>query len=110
MSHQGHEGWFPECLICGAGNLGGLVCLTPDVHALTPIASGRARTAILVQDDDRHWWTQCLLCDHRMLSDPFAWGSVAYCVDCWNRFTSRGVFPPASAAQARRLTDSEWDQ
>ena len=25
MSHQGMEGWYPECCECGCGNLGGSV-------------------------------------------------------------------------------------
>lgn len=99
MSHQGYEGWFPECLICGMGNLGGIVCLTADgeVHGLTPIVAGRSGISDLVRDDASHRWKQCLLRDHRVLSDPFAWGSRAYCIGCWDHFTTQGMFPPTTA-------------
>jgi len=30
MSHQGEEGWYPECKDCGCGNLGEVVCI--DCH------------------------------------------------------------------------------
>jgi len=30
MSHQGMEGWYPECEECGCGNLGKVVCI--DCH------------------------------------------------------------------------------
>ncbi|GAB2678841.1 hypothetical protein GCM10009743_63900 [Kribbella swartbergensis] len=111
MSHQGYEGWFPECLVCGMGNLGGVVCLAPDhgdVHGLIPIVGERSGTSDLSRDENGHWWMQCLLCDSRVLSDPFSWGSRAYCVGCWNHFTSRGLFPPVCAFDARRMTDLEW--
>ena len=27
MSHQGEEGWYPECIVCNSGNLGSeVVC------------------------------------------------------------------------------------
>ena len=26
MSHQGEDGWYPECEICGCGNLSKVVC------------------------------------------------------------------------------------
>ena len=32
MSHQGYEGWFPECINCGFGNVGAVVCLDPTCH------------------------------------------------------------------------------
>lgn len=110
MSHQGHQGWFPECLVCGMGNLGGIVCLSAnqDVHGLTPIVGKRSGISGLTQDEAGHWWMQCLLCDRRVLSDALSWGSYAYCIGCWNHFTSRGLFPPASAAQARGMTSAEW--
>jgi hypothetical protein len=111
MSHQGYEGWFPECLVCGMGNLGGIVCLTPnheEVHGLTPIVGERSGISHLAQDDAGHWWMQCLLCDHRVLSDPFAWGSCAYCAGCWNHFTSRGLYPPGSVSAARAITAADW--
>ena len=28
MSHQGEDGWYPECKKCGAGNLGDVVCVS----------------------------------------------------------------------------------
>lgn len=26
MSHQGEDGWYPECKVCDCGNLGNVVC------------------------------------------------------------------------------------
>ena len=111
MSHQGHEGWFPECLVCGMGNLSGIVCVTPDYadqHGLTPIVGSTPATSKFERGEDGHWWKHCLLCDHPALSDPGAWGSVAYCTGCWNHFTSRGLYPPVSAASAQRMPTSDW--
>lgn len=113
MSHQGHEGWFPECLVCGMGNLNGIVCVTPDYvdqHGLTPIVGTMAGTSRLAREDDGHWWKHCLLCDHPSLSDPGSWGSVAYCIGCWNHFTSRGLYPPASVSIGRRMSAAGWGE
>lgn len=27
MSHQGEEGWYPECEICGCNNLREVICI-----------------------------------------------------------------------------------
>jgi hypothetical protein len=110
MSHQGYEGWFPECLICGMGNLDGVVCITPsqeDEHGLTPITGERSGTSEVFSDGG-HAWKRCLLCPTAMSSDPLSWGSVAYCISCWNHFTQRGLFPPTSAKRARSMTDEQW--
>ena len=75
MSHQGHHGWFPECLICGLGNLGAIVCVTPDFgdqHGLTPIVGPDLEISTLEQGSDGHWWKSCLLCDHLTLADARA--------------------------------------
>ena len=32
MSHQGYEGWFPECIVCHCGNVGPVICLEPACH------------------------------------------------------------------------------
>ena len=94
MSHQGFEGWFPECIVCHKGNVGGVVCLDPtchDRHGLKSIdTSGDER---LVKEDG-HWWKCCQLCDKRIHSDPAAYGSYAICVECFNTFVSRGEWPP----------------
>ena len=111
MSHQGHEGWFPECLVCGMGNLGGIVCVTPDVwdrHGTAPVVGDMSGNSILTKEADGHWWKRCLLCEAKVLADSAAWGSVAYCVGCWNHFTTRDLYPPASAIAARRMSEAEW--
>jgi hypothetical protein len=108
VSHQGLPGWFPECVICGMGNLPGAVCLNPlpEIHAQTPITDAHAMSAEI--ELDGHMWKRCLLCQTTMLADPAAWGSVAYCVDCWNRFARRGLHPPTTATQVRELSAEDW--
>jgi hypothetical protein len=113
VSHQWSPGWFPECLVCGMGNLGGIVCVTPDFdqqHGLTPIIGEMAGTSALEHREDGHWWMGCLLCDQVTLADAEAWGSVAYCTGCWNHFTLRGLYPPTSAAAARRMSETDWGE
>ena len=110
MSHQGYEGWFPECFVCGMGNLTGVICLIPlqdEHHGLTPIRGKVSGPSEFVQENG-HWWKGCLVCDTRTLSDPFSWGSLTYCIECWNGFVERGVYPPASAVEARRMTPEQW--
>lgn len=94
------------------GNLSGIVCITPDYadqHGLTPVADPNSMSELTLEDDG-HWWMSCLLCDQRALSDPGAWGSVAYCVRCWNHFVERRLYPPSSMMGARRMTPAEWGE
>ena len=110
VSHQGYEGWFPECLVCGLGNLSGIICLSPveDDRELTPVRGASPGISDLTQDEHGHWWKACLLCSRKVLSDPFSWGSLAYCIGCWNHFTSQGIWPPQSVIQGRRMPASAW--
>lgn len=111
VSHQGYEGWFPECVVCGMGNLSGIVCLSPveDEHLLAPIAGVASGISNLAQDKHGHWWKSCLLCHRRVISDPLSWGSLAYCVGCWNHFSSQGLQPPRSVILGRRMPASAWE-
>lgn len=101
MTNQSYEGWYPECLVCGMGNLGPIVCLDPHDHAdavsARRILDGDGPEA-LIQDDDGHWWKRCRLCDRRVLSDPFA-ASIGLCAGCWNHSPERGQYPPSSAEE-----------
>lgn len=102
MSHQGLPGWFPECVICGLGHLGGFVCLhvqQEEVHGLVRV-TGLERDEPNLWEEDGHWWTRCLLCETAALSDPVAWGSVGYCVGCWNSYVRRGMFPPSRVGRS----------
>jgi hypothetical protein len=94
-------------MICGMGNLPGMVCLNPvpEAHCLVPIEAEALSPELEV---DGHSWKQCLRCETLMLADPVAWGSVAYCVDCWNGFALRAVRPPRTAIQARALSADDW--
>ena len=98
MSDQAYAGWFPECLVCGTGALGTVVCLDPACHeaheakGFLPIEEPLHR---LVQVDG-HYWRLCQLCDHRILSDGSSWGTYAICVDCFNTFAHAKVLPPAT--------------
>jgi hypothetical protein len=91
------------------GNLSGAVCLGPleEAHGLTPVGLGPAGVSI-ESERDGHNWKLCLLCDTLMLADPFSWGSRAYCIECWNGFVERGLFPPSSAVTARRMSAEQW--
>lgn len=112
MSHQGYEGWFPECLVCGMGNLGGN-------HL--PIARRLGRTRL--QGYPR-------LCQRRVAAStggrrplvervpvvrstgpgrPQRLGIHGLLHRLWNHFAARGLHPPATAIAARRLSEVEWD-
>ncbi len=103
MSYQGNEGWFPECIVCHCGSVGPIVCLDPtchDAHGLRPVTPQKTYVAGDLQPDERliqessHWWKCCQLCDRRVQADPGAFGPYAICVECFNRFVSRGELPP----------------
>ena len=110
MSHQGYPYWFPECFICGMGNLRGVVCMTPQTEeahgGLIPIEGSRGTSEQIERDG--HHWLRCLLCSSELIADPGAWGSYVFCVVCWNAFARQGVEPPRSAEQARRILGDRW--
>ena len=92
MSHQGYAGWFPECMVCGAGNLNRFVCITPfqlEEHGLVEVDDGSSPEAESFEADG-HAWKRCALCSTVALADPFSWGSVGYCADCWNASVRTG--------------------
>src|SRR5437660_9460439 len=95
MSHQGCDGWFPECLVCGLGNVGPIVCLDPTCHERHELRVVDSADEGLVTQDG-HSWKCCHLCDRPFISDPGAWGSFALCLKCWNKFARAGVYPPTS--------------
>ena len=104
MSHQGYEGWFPECIVCGMGNVGAVVCLDPTCHeaqGINPIelkptkyVDGNLTVDIKLVEEDKHWWKCCQLCDRRIHADGGAFGSYAICVECFNSYVNRGEQPP----------------
>jgi hypothetical protein len=103
MSHQGSEGWFPECILCHCGNVGPVVCLDPTCHEAYGARSikpkqasiaGDLRDDMLLVREDGHWWKRCQLCGRRIHSDPGAFGSYAICVRCFNVCAARGESPP----------------
>lgn len=94
MSNQGEIGWFPECLVCGAGNIGCAVCLDPtchEGHEATIIENAQEK---YVEEAD-HCWQLCQFCDRKILSDGGAFGVYALCVDCWNHYARAGRLPPS---------------
>jgi hypothetical protein len=96
MSHQAYEGWFPECISCGMGNVGAVVCLDPTCHEVNEyklIELNRNQKLIL---ENEHWWKCCQLCDRRIHADDGAWGTYAMCVECYNSYISRGIIPPTT--------------
>lgn len=95
MSNQGEDGWFPECLVCGMGNIHGTVCLDPTCH------EGHEGTIIDGKTDKYvetagHAWQLCQFCNRRMLSDGGSFGVYALCIDCWNAYARAGHLPPPS--------------
>ena len=91
------------------GNLPAAVCLNPieEMHDdLAVITDPDARSTLT--ELAGHTWMRCLLCETLMLADPLSWGSLAFCVECWNRFAGRGRQPPTTASAARRLSVEEW--
>jgi hypothetical protein len=108
MSHQFHEGWFPECIVCESGNVGPIVCLNPichENHGMKLIEPKKKYMAGDLCDDEKlikedgHWWKCCQLCESKVHADPGAFGSYAICVDCFNEYISRGECPPTSPFQ-----------
>src|SRR3569832_1407244 len=98
MSHQGYEGWFPECIVCGMGNLSGVICLNPGCHERfyeeSDEAPGVAGSGL--QQRDGHCWEKCCCCSHLMLSDALAWGSLGICISCFTAYFRARRLPPYS--------------
>jgi hypothetical protein len=97
MSHQGYEGWFPECISCGAGNVGAVVCLDPTCHEVNKLKliESKANDEKLIFENE-HWWKCCQLCDCRIHADGGAFGTYAMCIDCYKEYVNRGVIPPTT--------------
>ena len=113
MSHQGDEGWFPECLVCGLGHFGPAVCLDPTCHeahqlkGFAPIHSPRDKFFQL----ESHFWHGCQLCDRRILSDACSWGTNALCIRCFNAFARAEASPPKAPRDLVRFEQAgiiEW--
>ncbi len=99
MSHQGYPGWFPECLLCGLGNLDAVICLNPMCHQSHDGKRINSFSSILIQKDD-HWWKLCQLCEGGILSDPVSFGVFALCVDCFNKCIDARIDPPTTPSDA----------
>lgn len=115
MSHQGNNGWFPECLVCGMGNVGAVVCLDPTCHEIYEAQGFQplADTGEKLIEEDGHWWQYCQLCDHRIRADGGAWGTYALCVGCFNTFARGAVLPPSSPSELLRYVQTGtvfWEQ
>ncbi len=100
MSNPGENGWFPECLVCGMGNIGCAVCLDPTCHERRAgIIIAGAREKYLEQAG--HCWQLCQFCDRPMLSDGGAFGVYGLCTGCWNAYAQAGRLPPSSPEEVR---------
>lgn len=98
MSHQYHPFWFPECLLCGMGNLPAVVCLLNschEEHGLSTIVDEQT----LETEAAGHFWKGCQFCQRQMLADAAAWESTALCADCWNLYVIAERLPPTTARQ-----------
>ena len=103
MSHQGYEGRFPECINCGSGNVGAVVCLDPTCHETNefkPIDFKPIDEKLIVENE--HWWKCCQLCDRRIHADGGAWGTYALCVKCYNDYANSGITPPTTFREVEK--------
>jgi|SRR5215831_12583322 len=101
MSHQYEPFWFPECLLCGMGNLPAAVCLQHschEKHGLQALTQERD----LESESDGHHWKGCQFCERNLFADPGAWESMALCAECWNHYVDAGRFPPTTVSQVVR--------
>jgi len=95
MSSQTSVGWFPECHICGFGNIGTFCCLRPEcLEAARNLPREQwfdvnvwRRTQPL-QDKCGEWWSRCIICNKQVLASPEAWGSFACCFNCATGLTT----------------------
>ena len=106
MSHQGYDDWFPECLLCGHGNLGsvGIVCLDPTCHEYfyaeatePPIATASKRSVT-----DGHHWASCACCDKQVRADAGSWGTYAICIPCFRAYFTARRLPPSTPTLLHR--------
>ena len=98
MSHQGYEGWFPECIVCNMGNVSGAICLDSTCHEMfyaDSLEAPRVSEGDFLFRDNHHW-KKCCCCDHLMLSDPGAWGSYCICISCFTVYFRARRLPPNS--------------
>lgn len=111
MSHQGYEGWFPECINCGMGNLSGVVCLHPEhVPGDLPDKDAPGQLSEL-QRVDEHWWKPCVICNARILADPWSWGVYALCLSCAWLYKKAGMdWPTTADPKARRIYPEDHPQ
>ena len=86
MSSQYYEYWFPECVRCGCGNVGKVVCLDEACHARNKgkIIDNEMGDGELIESNG-HYYKCCVWCRSQMNADPCAWESKAICSTCWNK-------------------------
>src|SRR5688572_1993391 len=110
MSHQGINGWFPECLICGMGNLPGMVCLDPSCHEFIYESMHEPPAAAASESHQKngHDWKTCAACQNDIRCDGGAWGTYGICTDCLAVYFRARRLPPASPAEVSRHLSNEW--
>jgi hypothetical protein len=96
MSLQSNEGWFPECLMCGCGNLSAVVCLDPTCHEAAAGSIVPSNADSVLYSRDGHYWKDCYFCSKLIRSDGGSFGTYALCADCWNACAKRKEIPPSS--------------
>ena len=116
MSHQGLPGWFPECVVCGDGNVGPVVCLDPTCHETrgrvpirlepTKYVHGDLVVDEKLVEEGGHVWKCCQVCDRRIHADGGAFGVYAICVSCFNLYAEADRDPPASPRETQRDLES----
>jgi hypothetical protein len=110
MSHQGIEGWFPECLICGMGNLSGIVCLDPTCHANIYESAHDAPAASASESHHSrgHFWKTCAACQRDIRADGGSWGTYGICTECFGSYFRAHRLPPENPAEVTRHLQHGW--
>ncbi|QIF00164.1 hypothetical protein [Roseimicrobium sp. ORNL1] len=110
MSHPGIEGWFPECIICGMGNLHGVICLDPTCHEFIYESSHDAPVSSSTREHHSHghFWKTCAACQHDIRADGASWGTYAICTECFASYFAARRLPPASPAEVAQHLSHGW--
>ncbi len=110
MSHQEMNGWFPECLICGMGNLNGVVCLDPTCHEYIYESAHDAPmpSSTTEHHSHGHFWKTCAACQKDILADGGSWGTYGICTECFASYFHARRLPPENPAEVARHLHHGW--
>ena len=111
MSHQGYEGWFPECILCHCGNVGPVVCLDPTCHEAYGVRSIKPKQAWIAGDlrddtllvrEDGHWWKELpAFATGAFTLTPENSVPMPICIRCFNVCAARERITAPDAVEKR---------